>query len=232
MKVCRLNDFLLATARTKLPRRSLLFALMATAAACSSGSSDSSTDTMQPTPPAANQPPTLSGTAPSSAVQDMQYSFTPTASDPDGDTLTFTIDNMPAWANFDATSGTLNGTPTVQHIGTYTDVRISATDGQDSGDLAPFDIDVVATATGSLSLSWTPPTLNADGSSLDDLAGYRIRWGTQTGNLPNLQEVDNPGISRFVIDELAAGDYFFTVSAVDTSDNESVPSNEATGTVP
>ena len=73
---------------------------------------------------------------------------------------------------------------------------------------------------------------SADGTPLIDLASYRIHWGTQSGIYPNLLQVDSPGVSSFVIDGLAAGNYFFAVSAVDTSDNESQVSNEASGTVP
>ena len=165
-------------------------------------------------------------------MQDIQYSFTPDSSDPDGDPLTFTITNMPSWATFDDTTGALTGMPAMQHVGTFADISISASDGQAGAALPPFDIEVVATATGSLSLSWTPPTQSADGSPLNDLARYRVRWGSQSGDHPNLREVDNPGVSSFVVDGLAPGTYFFVVSAVDTSNNESEASNEASGTVP
>ena len=50
--------------------------------------------------------PTISGTPPNQALQGQQYSFTPTASDPNGDSLTFTITGTPPWATFNATTGT------------------------------------------------------------------------------------------------------------------------------
>jgi hypothetical protein len=192
--------------------------------ACSSGSSGDS--------PHANQPPSLSGAPPPFAMLDLYYSFRPASSDSDGDPLTFAIMNIPSWATFDEATGQLIGLPSIQHVGTYPDISISASDGQASAELPMFDIEVVATAAGSLSLTWTPPTQSADGSSLNDLASYRIRWGTQTGDHPNLQEVNNPGIASTVIDGLAPGSYYFTVSAVDSSDNESQASNEASGAVP
>ena len=46
-------------------------------------------------------------------MQDQQYSFTPTASDPNGDALTFSITNTPPWATFNTSSGRLSGTPTL-----------------------------------------------------------------------------------------------------------------------
>jgi hypothetical protein len=182
--------------------------------------------------PSANQPPSLSGTPPPTAMLDANYSFMPGSSDLDGDPLTFSITNMPSWASFDNTSGALTGMPLIQHIGTYANISISVSDGKASTEIPAFAIEVVATATGSISLSWTPPMQSADGTPLIDLASYRIHWGTQSGIYPNLLQVDSPGVSSFVIDGLAAGNYFFAVSAVDTSDNESQVSNEASGTVP
>jgi hypothetical protein len=199
--------------------------VMVCVSACSSGSSDSSA------PDQGNRPPSISGSPPAYAMLDLIYSFTPGSADPDGDTLTYSVSNMPAWASFDTATGNLTGTPSMQHVGNHGDILISASDGQATTDLPAFAIEVVAGATGSLTLSWTPPTRSADGSPLDDLAGYRIRWGTQTGDRPNLLELNNPGVSSYVVDSLAPGSYFLTVFAVDTSNNESEASNEANGTV-
>lgn len=194
---------------------------------CSSGSSGG--DEPPPGVPA-NQPPTLSGTPASTVVQDQQYSFIPTAADADGDSLTFTISNLPAWMDFDEATGALTGTPGMAEIGSYPDIVIEVSDGQDSASLEPFEITVLASATGSLTLSWTPPSRDADGSPLQDLAGYRIHWGTQTGNYPNALQVNEPGIASFLIENLAPGNYFCAVSAFDAAGNESELSNEAMGT--
>ncbi len=35
---------------------------------------------------------------------------------------------------------------------------------------------------GDATLSWDPPTTNADGTPLTDLAGYRIYYGTSSGS--------------------------------------------------
>ena len=61
---------------------------------------------------AANRAPTITGTPATSAAVGSAYSFTPTATDPDGGTLGFTIQNRPSWAAFDTATGRLSGTPT------------------------------------------------------------------------------------------------------------------------
>ena len=52
----------------------------------------------------AHQPPTISGTPPTSVQDGSAYAFTPTAKDPEGNPLTFSIRNKPAWAAFSTTT--------------------------------------------------------------------------------------------------------------------------------
>ncbi|MDH4312250.1 MAG: putative Ig domain-containing protein, partial [Gammaproteobacteria bacterium] len=68
----------------------------------------------EPTPaptPTANQAPRISGTPLTSAKTGQPYAFQPTAVDPDGDKVTFSVSNKPAWASFDIATGKLAGTP-------------------------------------------------------------------------------------------------------------------------
>jgi hypothetical protein len=178
-----------------------------------------------------NSEPTISGVPVSSVLQDTQYSFVPTAIDADGDSLLFSIDNLPVWAAFDTRTGALTGSPGAAQLGTYDGVVIKVSDGQVDVNLPEFGIEVVAMASGSLTIAWTPPLINEDGSALTDLAEYRIRYGTQTGDYPNLLDVSNPGLSRYSIENLVPAEYFIVISAVDTSDNESANSNEARSVV-
>lgn len=66
---------------------------------------------------------------------------------------------------------------------------------------------------GTASLSWTPPTQNTDGSSLTNLVGYRIHYGTTPDALNQTIQVANPGISSYTVTGLAAGTYYFAVRA-------------------
>jgi hypothetical protein len=76
-----------------------------------------------------NDPPTISGTPVTTVVEFAFYSFTPTTEDADGDTLTFSIQNLPAWAGFDPATGALSGTPDNADVGITTGIVISVSDG-------------------------------------------------------------------------------------------------------
>jgi hypothetical protein len=179
---------------------------------------------------AANHAPVISGTPSTSVMQNVAYSFTPTASDADNDTLTFSITNMPSWAQFNTATGALTGTPGGADVGTTTGIVISVSDGKANTSLAAFTIAVVATATGSATISWTPPTSYTDGSALT-IAGYRIYWGTVQNNYPNSKTLNGAGLSSAVIDQLTPATYYFVVTTFDGTGAESVYSNAASKTI-
>ena len=83
-----------------------------------------------PPAPSGNNAPTIGGTPPSDAVAGTAYVFQPTAQDADGDPLFFQVTGQPAWASFDASSGTLSGTPGDANVGDAVDIVISVSDGQ------------------------------------------------------------------------------------------------------
>ena len=181
--------------------------------------------------PVPNSAPQISGSPVASVLVGNEYSFTPTVSDADGDSLTFSVDGLPVWASFDDTTGQLIGTPTSGHVGTYSNIAITVSDGQASASLGPFSIAVEAIATGSVTLSWTPPSENTDGSALTDLAGHKIYWGTIPGSYPNSVTINNGSVSTFVVENLLPGTYEFVATSFNTSGIESGYSNPATKVV-
>lgn len=82
----------------------------------------------------------------------------------------------------------------------------------------------------SVTLSWTPPTQNEDGSVLTDLAGYRLHYGTRQGEYDTTIGIDNPSVSTYVVEGLDPGTYYFVASSYTTSGIESRYSNVAVKT--
>jgi hypothetical protein len=141
--------------------------------------------------PVANGAPSISGTPEVSVVAGQAYSFSPTASDPDGNTLSFSIENRPAWATFSAATGRLSGTPSSSAVGEYIEIRVKVTDGQAQTLLAPFSITVTqsnhaptisgAPATAARegqAYSFAPSAADADGDALVFSIVNRPPWAS------------------------------------------------------
>jgi hypothetical protein len=140
-----------------------------------------------------NDAPTISGTPPTTATQDVLYSFVPTAADIDvGTTLTFSISNKPAWASFNTATGALTGTPTNSEIGSYSNIVISVGDGVTTTALTAFNITVLnsndaptisgtpaTTATQGIAYSFVPVVADVDvGTTLVFSVSNKPGWAT------------------------------------------------------
>jgi hypothetical protein len=106
-------------------------------------------------PPGTNTPPVIGGVPSGSVVAGGTYLFTPQASDVDGDALRFSAIRLPAWARFDAATGTLSGTPGESDAGTYTGISIVVDDGVAQAALQSFSI-AVASANRAPTIAGTP----------------------------------------------------------------------------
>ena len=180
-----------------------------------------------PPPGSSNHAPTISGTPTASVNAAAPYTFTPSAADADGDTLAFTIQNKPAWAAFNTTTGRLSGTPATADVGTYSNIAITVSDGKTSTALTAFAIAVTTVSNGHATLSWTAPTENTDGSTLANLAGYRIRYGTSASALTQTIVIDNASVTTYVVENLSPATWYFAVTAVNSQGAESSNSNVA-----
>jgi hypothetical protein len=197
----------------------VLLCLVSFAGACSSG--DGSSALVGTKNATGNRPPTISGSPPTSAVSGEFYSFTPSARDPEGRVLTFSIQRKPVWATFNTKSGTLSGSPRAGNVGPYTNIVIAVSDGKTRSALSGFTINVSARGTGSATLSWAPPTQNADGSTLSNLAGYRIYYGSNANSLDRSIVLNNPGLTRYLVEGLSSARWYFSMTSVDRNGNES-----------
>ncbi|MBN1958029.1 MAG: tandem-95 repeat protein [Desulfuromonadales bacterium] len=152
-----------------------------------------------------NRPPTISGSAVSSVMATTAYQFVPTAGDPDGDSLTFSIENKPSWAVFDADSGALSGTPDMGQTGTYPGITITVSDAAAATSLPAFAIEVTAYV-----------AQDSDGDGVldhldafpDDPAEWEDTDGDQLGNNADPDD-DNDGVADirdgFPLDNSRAG---------------------------
>jgi hypothetical protein len=102
---------------------------------------------------------------------------------------------------------------------------------EDSGNLAAeSSISLIVDAPeGVATVMWTPPQENTDNTSLTDLAGFKIYYGTDANQLNQTIVIDDATITSWVIDNLSANTtYFFAVTAYNEQGIESEPSALAT----
>src|SRR2546421_6041104 len=148
----------------------------------------------------ANDTPPISGIPPTSVVAGSNYSFKPSATDPAGKVLTFSIQAMPSWATFSASTGALTGTPTSANIGTFTGIVIAVSDGTSIAALPAFSIQVQpppdhapviggtpsTNVVAGASYSFTPTASDPDGDTLTFSIANQPSWatfGSPTGQL-------------------------------------------------
>jgi hypothetical protein len=195
---------------------------------------------------ATNQAPWIKGTSPKNITARFWYSFKPSAGDPNGRTLKFSIVGKPTWATFSTSTGKLSGrSPTTTTGKTYSGIAIRASDGSLSATLPKFSLTVVAPASSSVTLRWLAPMLNVDGTVLTNLKGYQVEYGTASdgtaitnltgykvsyGNATQTYTVElnisGAATNSVVIEDLQPGAYYFPVKAVNSNGVVSDFSNE------
>ncbi len=89
----------------------------------------------------------------------------------------------------------------------------------------------IVKASGSVTLAWQPPTENTNGTALTNLAGFNIHYGTQSENYTSTIQIANPGVTRYVVEDLPAGTYYFAVTAYTTAGEDSAYSPQVSATV-
>jgi hypothetical protein len=179
---------------------------------------------------ASGQTLAISGSPAPSVAAGTAYTFHPSVPELAAK-LSFTISNKPAWAIFDTGTGALSGTPTEAEVGTYAQILISVSDGVTSTALAPFTI-AVTPALASITLSWSPPTLNVNGTSITDLAGYRIHYGTSPTALNSVIMVASATTTNQVVGNLASGTWYFAMTSYNAENIESAMTAVLQVTVP
>jgi len=103
-----------------------------------------------------NEPPVLNTIGNKSVSEGELLQFTVSATDPEGDTLTYSASNLPAGSTFKAQTRTFSWTPAPGQMGSYLNVHFEVTDGE----LTDFE-NISITV---LSESNEPPVLNTIGN--------------------------------------------------------------------
>lgn len=177
----------------------------------------------------------IAGTPTTTVLAGSAYRFAPSTTGGRSN-KSYSIRNKPVWATFSVSTGTLGGTPLSTQVGTYASITISVSDGSTRTSLSPFSIAVTAPVgtqppastpasttpvTGSATIAWTPPTQNSDGSTLVDLSGYNVYYGSSPTGLTQKLPVANPGATSVTVSNLGAGTYYFAMTAYNSAGIES-----------
>jgi hypothetical protein len=73
-------------------------------------------------------------------------------------------------------------------------------------------------ATETVTVSWTAPTTNTDGSPIGTITGYYIYYGPSPAAMTQtIRLTDDPSATSYVVRHLAPGTYYFSVAASTTS---------------
>ena len=124
----------------------------------------------------------------------------------------------------------VSGSETVSAL--TTDSQFTLTCNGSGGEvIKTVNVTVTQISNGTALLSWTPPTQNTDGSSLTDLAGYKIRYGTSPGNYSDTITLNNLGLSSYLVENLTSADWYFVMTSFNSSDIESSYSIEVSKTI-
>lgn len=84
---------------------------------------------------------------------------------------------------------------------------------------------LIENSSGSITLNWLPPTQNTDNTSLTDLKGYKIYYGTSPYYLSKTKLIDK-GLTEYVLENLQPNTrYFISITALNNSNIESTYSN-------
>jgi hypothetical protein len=74
-----------------------------------------------------------------------------------------------------------------------------------------------------VTLKWTPPTQNTDGSALTDLDHYTVYLGTDPAHWLSIGTI-SPGATAYTTPALLEGTYFFAVTSTNAAKQESANS--------
>ena len=102
-----------------------------------------------------------------------------------------------------------------------TKLVIPAATTSDGSDSSLSTLAIIPPATGVASLKWSQPTTRADGKPIGALSGYRIYYGSASGVYSSSVYVAGGSNLAGTVSGLGKGIWYFAVTTVDASGNES-----------
>jgi len=76
-----------------------------------------------------------------------------------------------------------------------------------------------------VTLNWTEPTTNTNGTALTDLTGYTIQYGTSAASLSEVVNIDSPTTTSYTVQNLTPGTWYFGIVATASDGTQSTLSN-------
>jgi hypothetical protein len=150
--------------------------------------------------------------------------------------VTVTLPGAPTYTVTFSSSSSFSRVITVRYrADAPTTLRVNYTQTAGSGSIrmqaAALAEAATPQASSSAILSWQSPEGNVDGSTLTDLAGYRVYWGTIPGTYSRSTQL-NATSRTHTVTGLARGTWYFVVTALNSQGVESSYSNVWSKTVP
>jgi hypothetical protein len=129
-----------------------------------------------------------------------------------------------------------NATPASSSSSTTTDTSSSGTGSSTpaagSGSSTSGSGSTLPPATSdSVTLSWSAPSENTNGTALTSLAGYAIHYGTSPSALTQQISINSVGVLNYVVSNLSSGTWYFEVVAINSAGVQSAPSSVVSTTI-
>ena len=183
------------------------------------GHGGSASETIVITANDTNRPPALDPIGDHTVAAGSGLSFTVSATDPDGDTVTYAALSLPSGATFNTTTGAFSWTPAVPQIGVY-GVTFSANDGNGGSTseaiainvttVSPTAVAAIAASTTNVTITWLASPAATSYEILRRAAGGGY---VTVGTSSSLQFFDGT--------VAASQAYLYIVNAVDADGNHS-----------
>ncbi len=163
-----------------------------------------------------NHEPVITSEAILSAQIDELYTYTMTATDEDGDNLTYSVVSEPLWLDFNATTHVLSGIPAQENIGNHS-VTLQVTDGKDVIQ-QHFTISVIPSAinnaTSSMARVYPVPAREfvmfefAERLTVADLQVF-----STTGQLMKKVDISNSNLYKLDVSDLKPNNYLYKINS-------------------